>query len=568
TLFRDASRELAAATGGRVRFGHIDILVPTSWNTTTATSATAQRFGNADFIVAPAKLSHGDAPYTQRVGGCGKRGEFVHITPKYVSDPTYASRWGPRGRTMVHEWAHYWWGVFDEYPTRNKPYYTDPNGQLSPVMCPANFPGDWLTLRGDPCQAGARGCRFISQDPSETGPSFMAFYHLPNVTQFCNESGDHPHNVFAPTKQNKMCNRRSVWSVIQQHADFNPPTNAHTSVRGLASADTSTNFPANTDTSTNFPTGTDTPTSVPECVVSFREFLHKHAKGAYVVENANKLDKCKKLCIENENCTAIDFTTSMKCWIHTKKKYSLFNNSDVNHYMIDRDCPSTINGHPSERPDTNLTFAVVKRRDQVLFVLDGNIKASHQRLMQRAFNEYIERAESGSRVAVVSFGNSATLETVLEWNSTANTPTDNPSSIPDCNDNSTRCDESRDSCIGDALSTSLQKIPVETRAGAVIMLLTPGRQAVTGDENCTKPLDGALNDLETKHVTLHAVFTEDGADSSTIQQAVETTGGRSLRLSSIRDNPESAFLELLAPDKGGTQAKIQVRLIRDVLHMT
>ncbi|KAI0233122.1 Calcium-activated chloride channel regulator 1 [Lamellibrachia satsuma] len=224
TLFRDASRELAAATGGRVRFGHIDILVPTSWNTTTATPATAQRFGNADFIVAPAKLSHGDAPYTQRVGGCGKRGEFVHITPKYVSDPTYASRWGPRGRTMVHEWAHYWWGVFDEYPTRNKPYYTDPNGQLSPVMCPANFPGDWLTPRGDPCQAGARGCRFIPQDPPETGPSFMAFYHLPNVTQFCNESGDHPHNVFAPTKQNKMCNRRSVWSVIQQHADFNPPS--------------------------------------------------------------------------------------------------------------------------------------------------------------------------------------------------------------------------------------------------------------------------------------------------------------------------------------------------------
>ncbi|KAK2184894.1 hypothetical protein NP493_249g06049 [Ridgeia piscesae] len=122
---------------------------------------------------------------------------------------------------MVHEWAHYWWGVFDEYPTSTAQYYTGPSGRTVPVMCPADFPGDWHTgPAGQRCEPGAPGCLFIPRDPSQASPSYMAFYHLPNVTTFCNESGEHPHNVFAPTKHNKMCNRRSVWSVILQHADF------------------------------------------------------------------------------------------------------------------------------------------------------------------------------------------------------------------------------------------------------------------------------------------------------------------------------------------------------------
>ena len=84
---------------------------------------------------------------------------------------------------IVHEWAHYWWGVFDEYPTPNQQYYTDPSGQVSPVMCPADFPGSWLTTTNrEPCLAGSLGCRFIPRDPPEKGPSFMAFYHLANVS--------------------------------------------------------------------------------------------------------------------------------------------------------------------------------------------------------------------------------------------------------------------------------------------------------------------------------------------------------------------------------------------------
>ncbi|KAI0224987.1 hypothetical protein LSAT2_024044 [Lamellibrachia satsuma] len=79
-----------------------------------------------------------------------------------------------------------------------------------------------------------------------------------------------------------------------------------------------------------------------KCVESFSEFRGKHAHGAVKVAKVNTLKKCKTSCLENKKCLSIDFNTVRKgCWIHVKKPDSLLRNRKVNHYSVDRRCPTT-----------------------------------------------------------------------------------------------------------------------------------------------------------------------------------------------------------------------------------
>jgi hypothetical protein len=42
---------------------------------------------------------YGDGPYTVQVGGCGERGEYIHITSDYIKNmmSDYAVTYGPPG---------------------------------------------------------------------------------------------------------------------------------------------------------------------------------------------------------------------------------------------------------------------------------------------------------------------------------------------------------------------------------------------------------------------------------------------------------------------------------------
>ena len=75
--------------------------------------------------------------------------------------------------------------------------------------------------------------------------------------------------------------------------------------------------------------------------------------------------------------------------------------------------------------------------------------------MRRAFNEYVARAELGSRVAVASFGHSPTLTMKLNWTTVTESrldlDTDDQLSRQGC-----MGDIPCASCIGDALSKSLE----------------------------------------------------------------------------------------------------------------
>ena len=93
------------------------------------------------------------------------------------------------------------------------------------------------------------------------------------------------------------------------------------------------------------------------------------------------------------------------------------------------------------------------------------------------------------------------------------------------------------------------------RAGAVIVLLTPARQA---RKVCGELLVTAVGKVRRQSVTMHAVLTDDGPQSSAIKDAVSETFGHSLTLSSVRNNVGSAFLTFLRTDNAGPAEKTQV----------
>ena len=54
-------------------------------------------------IVQNANPAHGDTPYTRQLGGCGDVGEFIHLTPFYVSTINEVSNqenYGKPGNTV------------------------------------------------------------------------------------------------------------------------------------------------------------------------------------------------------------------------------------------------------------------------------------------------------------------------------------------------------------------------------------------------------------------------------------------------------------------------------------
>ncbi|KAH9363844.1 hypothetical protein HPB48_020870 [Haemaphysalis longicornis] len=128
-LFSSASSFLHRATRGLVHFGSVTIAVPETWpQRSQATATTASLFPVADVRVAAENPQYGDTPYTLQPRGCGERGEYIHLTPRFLAElnGSMAEIYGSPAYQLVHEWAHFRYGVFDEYG--------DPESDLYPSL--------------------------------------------------------------------------------------------------------------------------------------------------------------------------------------------------------------------------------------------------------------------------------------------------------------------------------------------------------------------------------------------------------------------------------------------------
>ena len=94
------------------------ILLPTSWKNDYQASVSSEYFyDDGNIRVNVANPLYMDTPYTFQPGGCGERGEYIHLTPEYLAHLTDTStdRFGPYSKIFVHEWAKFRYGVFEEY---------------------------------------------------------------------------------------------------------------------------------------------------------------------------------------------------------------------------------------------------------------------------------------------------------------------------------------------------------------------------------------------------------------------------------------------------------------------
>ncbi|XP_078582531.1 calcium-activated chloride channel regulator 4A-like [Branchiostoma floridae x Branchiostoma japonicum] len=244
-VFTEASEELYSATKNRAFFKEIKILIPKTWSKKEgyllAGTETFERANIRVDLPNPLLASRPDNPYVWLIDGCGYPGVYMHLTPDYLVKKQYAVlNWGPYGKTIVHEWGHLRWGVFDEYPLPGYPrFYRASTGGVKPTQCSAKIPG---YSRNDvnylPCRMNyssgiyEEDCYFyVDRQINEATGSYMCKPTLTEVTDFCHsDPGGDPlsyHNREAPNMHNAMCQLQSTWDVMNKHRDFasgaNPP---------------------------------------------------------------------------------------------------------------------------------------------------------------------------------------------------------------------------------------------------------------------------------------------------------------------------------------------------------
>lgn len=249
---RETSTALFTATRKRAYFRDVKILLPKTWtNTPYDEAALNENFEDSEIRVDARNVVYGDQPYTDQPGGCGVPGRYIHLTPEYLTDDSAAAWWGPRNKTLVHEWAKLRWGVFDEIGYPHDPtfplFYWNTQitaDGIEDVVIPNYCANRELTgeLKDIVSRGGCsfksgfpdENCRFLPSEDQDATSSLMAYYYLNSIVEFCDSASDEKfsHNDLAPNRHNLMCDSRSVWDVINQHSDFadgaNPPTNAPT----------------------------------------------------------------------------------------------------------------------------------------------------------------------------------------------------------------------------------------------------------------------------------------------------------------------------------------------------
>ncbi|XP_067086439.1 calcium-activated chloride channel regulator 3A-1-like [Osmerus mordax] len=212
-MMSDASSYLFQVMKNKLYFKDVTILVPPNW-TGKYSRANTETYEKANIKIDEPNKLNGNDPYTLQYGECGTPGRYIHLTPDFLKRDDLIQVYGPRGRVLVHEWAHLRWGVYDEYDDKN-PFYTD-DGILEATRCTRDMTGEWRSRSGFTCtptntNGEQSDCHFFLHEFQTAKASVMYLQSIDSVVQFCNEEN---HNTKAPNDQNRMCGGRSVQEVI------------------------------------------------------------------------------------------------------------------------------------------------------------------------------------------------------------------------------------------------------------------------------------------------------------------------------------------------------------------
>ncbi|KFQ84451.1 Epithelial chloride channel protein, partial [Phoenicopterus ruber ruber] len=230
-MIKSASNYLFEVTKHRFFFKSVKIIIPKTWKKKPNYSRLGtESYDKADVTIADPYMTHVDHPYTLHYRGCKEKGQYIRFTPNFLLDDDMTKFYGEKGRVFVHEWAHFRWGVFNEY-SDHVPFYVSRNSEeasVKPTSCPAGVTGMpvFQNCSGDKCekrhcrydgQLYEKECIFIPDKQQNITCSVMYLQYIPSVVEFCDKN---THNREAPNMQNKMCNHKSTWEVIMESDDF------------------------------------------------------------------------------------------------------------------------------------------------------------------------------------------------------------------------------------------------------------------------------------------------------------------------------------------------------------
>ncbi|KAK8733586.1 hypothetical protein OTU49_006374, partial [Cherax quadricarinatus] len=95
-MIKEASGHMFVATRRRAFLRQVKVLIPQSWsNTTIDQVATTESFMKSDIRVDLPHAIYKNQPYTEQPGECGEPGEYIHLTPEYLTQRKFSLWWGP-----------------------------------------------------------------------------------------------------------------------------------------------------------------------------------------------------------------------------------------------------------------------------------------------------------------------------------------------------------------------------------------------------------------------------------------------------------------------------------------
>lgn len=228
-LFQSSSEFLHRATNGLVYFKHVTIEFPISWPTRdSARTLSSSSFERSNVRITLPTKTYGDNPFTEQPRLCGKPGDFIQLTPGFLAQTQNLTSQGPNktAYVFVHEWAHFRYGVFDEYgipgDQRYPLFHCNKSGEPILNACSSNIQ---VQVKGFcPITSNCvipNNCVLTISPKASVESSIMFMPYFDKVNQFCDDqNGSRQHNPHAPNKQNAFCGQNSTWEVIRKHDDF------------------------------------------------------------------------------------------------------------------------------------------------------------------------------------------------------------------------------------------------------------------------------------------------------------------------------------------------------------
>ena len=222
-LMDASSQVLHSAFTPRLHFASVTVVVPAAWSASACglrLDPPASAYAPADIeIDKPGPLT-GFQPTTRQSGGCGTPGDLITVPHTFITNSNITAL---KARQLVHEWAKYRYGIFDEtgfagdalYPA----YVMNEGGRPAPTVTHNGvLTGGWMTAEGGtPCDPSAeQDCRFVADPHSDVTCSLGQGLNLANTLRYCNAS----EYTTLPTKHAVLCHGRSALEVIQSHPDF------------------------------------------------------------------------------------------------------------------------------------------------------------------------------------------------------------------------------------------------------------------------------------------------------------------------------------------------------------